>query len=168
MRLVFLFVFLGVFALVSGQQRLEMTPKGFAPVNLVKPKVPNDKIIEHIRSWVSDFNKSGKYPYEVYSVTPNSLKIDAFRQNAFFYQNKAETFQHRIKYTIAIDLLDDGMRYDFKVIEIWGDDQKLETTLASFYNSSGKIKSDFPDVKPSLEKTVNYILLSFEDYMRRL
>ncbi|NMH28132.1 hypothetical protein [Flavobacterium silvaticum] len=149
-------------------QNLELTPNGFAPVEIPRPDKRFDQIQDQIKYWLGDYNRNNEYGYDVYDVTESSLKIDASKDNAFYYQNKGETFQHRIKYTLAVEIKDQVIVYKFSVKEIYAKKVLTNLTVAKFFTSEGKLKSDYLEVKPSLERTANDILNSFEVYMALL
>lgn len=153
---------------ISAQNKLELTPNGFGSISIEKPNFPNDRIQEQIKYWIADFNRNNQKPYEIFQVSSTTIKSDAYRDNAFFYRNKGETFQHRIKYQITFDIEDSVIIYQFKIIGIYDSDKPLELTIEKLYNSEGKLKSDYEEVKPSLERTANLILNSFINYLKLL
>lgn len=149
----------------TAQAPLTLTPQGFEPVEIQRPDRPLDRIQEHIRAWLADYNKYNEWGYDVYGASAESVHIDAYKDNAFYYQNKGETFQHRIKYTIVLEIREHTISYRFSVKEIYADKKLLNLTVAKLFNSEGQLKSDYREAKPSLEKTANDILSSFASYM---
>jgi hypothetical protein len=147
------------------QPTAELTPQGFASVEIPKPNKPEDKIVETVRNWVADYNKNNDYGYDIYDVTDTSLKIDSQKENAFFYSNHGENYFHRIKYTLKVDILESNFKVTFSVKEVYTKKTLTEITVADFFTPDGKLKEDYLDAKPSLEKTANGILKSFYDYM---
>ncbi len=147
------------------QTQLELTPQGFAPITLPTPNKPNELLIQYAKGWAESYNKKGA---DIYDVTPNSLSIDALKSNAYFYRNLGETFQYTIRYTLKVNFLPENKyTLSFSVKEIYDKQRLVETTIADFFTPDGKLKEDFEEVKPSLEKTANNIVSSFSSYIAR-
>lgn len=151
------------FAVTVAQPKMEMTPKGFASVEIQTPKKPIEKLIEASKSWAAIFNKKG---YDVYDVTENSLKIDGYRKSAYFYRNLGETYTYNIKYTLEVLFnADRTCKLTFSMKEAYAKEVLVKTTVADFYTPDGKLKEDFLDVKPSLESTADQIVRSFSEFI---
>lgn len=148
-----------------GQTSLELTPQGFAKIELTTPNKPNELLMQSAKDWAESYNKKGA---DIYDVTTNSLSIDALKSNAYFYRNLGETFQYTIRYTLKVAFLP-GNKYtlSFSVKEIYDKQRLVETTVSDFFTPDGKLKEDFEEVKPSLEKTANTIVSSFSSYIAR-
>jgi hypothetical protein len=159
MRLCFFFLLLACG--VSAQQ-FELTPTGFDAVELARPNRSNEKLIEMTKGWADYYFKDG---HDVYNVTANSLDIDAFKDNAFFYHNVGELFSHRIKYTMRINFDKDVCRIRFIVKEIYMKKTLMKMTPADFFMPDGLLKDDMDEAKASLEKTANNALVSFSKFI---
>lgn len=146
------------------QEKIELTPNGFATVVITKPNIPLENLIDASKSWALSYNKNGA---DVYEVTSNSLKIDALKKGAFHYYSLGERYTFDIKYTLAVEFGD--VNYTLKVIvkEIYTDDKPIKSTLAAYFTPEGKIKEGFEEVKPSLEITVNKLISSFATYIQK-
>jgi hypothetical protein len=161
MKKPFLFFFVLLTAAVFGQAKMELTPTGFATLSFPKPAKTLEKLIEHSRNWAAFYNRNNDFPYDVYDVTATSLSIDGFVENAFYYRNNGEVFHHRIKYTLKIEFGKDTYDLRFIVREIYADKTLTKTTVADYFTPDGKLKEDFEDVRPSLEKTAAEVVRSF-------
>ena len=145
------------------QTKVEMTSKGFTPIELSAPNKPVEKSIEAAKNWAATYNKNG---YDVYDVTANSLKIDGLKKNAYFYRNLGETFTYNITYTLEVYFnADKTYTLAFSVKQIYLKNTPVQTTIADFYMPDGKLKEDFADVKPSLEDTAEKIVKSFSNFI---
>ncbi len=150
---------------VSAQPVVELTPQGFEPVAIKTPDSPLDQLMELSKSWASHYNKKG---YDIVEVTENSLTIEALNQNAFYYYNVGVKYNHDIRYTLKI-VFGENRQYSlaFRVKDIYAENVLLKTTVTDFFTPDGKLKDDFRDAKPSLEKTVNDIVRSFAVFIDR-
>jgi hypothetical protein len=145
------------------QTKLEMTPKGFAPLEIETPNRPIHKLLEQSKEWAPYYNKDGS---DVFDVTENSLTIEARYENAYYYWNIAVKYNFDIKYSLKIVFRED-QKYTltFIVKEIYTDRVPLKTTVADFFTPEGKLKDDYKDVKPSLERTANKIAKSYINFI---
>jgi len=146
-----------------GQSKSELLPNGnFPPVEeMIKP-MTNEKFIDATRLWIGEFSRG---EYDITEVTENSLTIDAFRDNAFMYTNRGESFLYKIKYQMTITKTGNKYAATFKVTEIHTKKTILESTMSQYFTSEGKLKEGFEEVKPSMDRTVNIIFGSFYNYI---
>lgn len=158
--LLLLFIFIGGAAFA--QAKFELTSKGFEPVEIAKPYKTNEKIIEASKTWADSYNK---LTHDVYDVTENSLSIDAMRENAFFYRSLGEIYSYRIKYTLQVTFEEKICKVNFIVKEIYAKKTLTKTSITDYFEPDGKLKEDFAEVKPSIERTANNILNSYSDFI---
>lgn len=149
------------------QTVLELTPQGFPSFTIKRPDLPDDKLIEAVRNWVATYNEKNQYGYDITEVSAAGMTIDAYKRNAFFYNNRGEIYQHRIRYTIKLGFSADNIKVLFSVSEIYAHKKLLELQVADFFLPDGRLKDDYRDAKPSLEKTVNSIVNHFAEFMSR-
>jgi hypothetical protein len=146
----------------SAQTKLELTPKGFPPLEIEMPNQPITKLIERSKEWSPYYNVNA----DVFNVTKNSLTIEAPYENAYYYWNLGVKYYFGIKYNLKI-VFRENQKYTltFTVKEIYIDRVPIKTTVANFFTSEGKLKDDFKDAKPSLENTVNKIIKSYINFI---
>ena len=149
------------------QERATLTPGGFQTITFDRPARTQEKLIENAKAWAGYYNRRNEYPYDVYDVTANSLSIDAYNENAFFYRNRGEVHRHRIRYTLHVDIQEKTYTVSFAVKEIYSNNTLTELTVADFFAPDGRLKEDYEEVRPSLEKTANEAIYSFANYMAR-
>lgn len=147
------------------QTKLEMTPKGFAPLEIKMPNKPISKLVASSKEWASYYNKNG---YDVFDVTENSLSIEALNVNAYYNYNRAVKYNYDIRYILKIVFREDKKyTLTFTVKEIYTDSVPLKSTIADFFTPQGNLKEDYKDVKPSLENTVNKIVKSYTNFIAK-
>lgn len=163
MKNIYTFLLLFTTILSFGQSKSELLPNGtFPPVEENIKSMTNEKFIDGTNLWIAEFSRG---EYDITEVTQNSLTIDAFRDNAFIYTNRGETFPHKVKYQLKIAKNGNKYSANFKITEIHTKKTILESTMADYFTSEGKLKEGFEDVKPSMDRTVNIILGSFYRYI---
>ncbi|RZJ71813.1 hypothetical protein [Flavobacterium sp.] len=168
MKNCYLFFLLFLFGTVSAQIKLELTPQGFASQNIPRPQVLDEKLMESVRNWVATYNEKNEYGYDISDVSSNGMTIDAYKRNAFYYTNKGEVFQHRIRYRMRLDFTNQTIKVQFSVTEIYAQKNLLTLKISDFFLPDGRLKEDYRDAKPSLEKTTNAILNNFAEFMARV
>jgi hypothetical protein len=163
-KILFLLCFFAI-ASMHAQPRLELEPAGFAPIEISLPPTPNDKLIEVTKAWAKEYNKGAK-GYDFTNVTANSITINAYKKNAFFYRNRGEAFDHSINYTMKITFHENSYTLQFTVTDIFvGTDKLIEYKLPDYFTNEGKLKEGYDDLKPSLEKNVNDIVASHYNFI---
>jgi len=70
----------------TAQTKLELTSKGFIPLEIEMPNQPINKLIEQSIECASYYNEKGS---DVFAVTKNSLTIEARYETAYYYWNLA-------------------------------------------------------------------------------
>lgn len=161
-----LFLKIAVFFFVSvcaAQTDVELTPQGFATLELKTPNKPVDKLIQSSKSWAAYFNKKG---YDVSEVTENSIIIQAKILNAYYTYNVGVKYNYDIEYLLKIEFQSTKTyTVSISVKEIYTENIALKTTVANFFTSDGKVKNDFKDAKPSLENSINKVLKSYTNFI---
>lgn len=155
--------FIGISAFA--QPKLELTPRGFEPVEATIPSAPVEKLIDLSKTWAAEFNRKEKGA-DVTNVTPSGLTITAFKKNAFFFRNKGEMFEYTIRYSMKITFTNGSYSLQFTVNDIYADDDTLvQYKLPDYFDGSGNLKEGYTDLKPSIERTVNGIIASHYNFM---
>lgn len=147
------------------QIKVEVTPNGINPNQIQEtiPPMTDERFIELSQMWIAEFSPGES---NITEVTANSLTIDAMRDNAFLYRNKGETFLHNIKYQLKISKNGDTYTSSIKILEIYARKVLLESTIADYFLPKGNLKEGFEEVKPSLERSLNIILNSYDRYLK--
>lgn len=123
----FFFSILFIFAsiITNAQARMELTPKGFDP-NPIRGNLPfmtNEKFIDGTKLWIGEFSRGEA---DISEVTENSLTIDAFRDNAFYYSSLGDTFYQKVKYRIKLSKEGNEYVLSFQITEIYAKKNTLE------------------------------------------
>ncbi|OYU80570.1 MAG: hypothetical protein CFE23_08805 [Flavobacterium sp. BFFFF1] len=151
--------------LLFAQPKMELTASGFSSMEFPMPDVPLENLIETAKGWASNYNRNG---YDVYDEKPNMLKIDAVKENGFYYMNRGQKFVFKIKYTLAIVFEAKVYKLSFAVKEIYGkDDTAVKSGISGYFTNEGQLKEGFDDVKPSLEYTAERIVGSFVEAINK-
>jgi len=144
--------------------RLELTPGGFDVVAVALPAAPAEKLIDLTKVWAFEFNRK-EDGFDITNVTANSITISAFKDNAFFYRERGQAFDHKIRYTMEITFNDAGYTVDFKIPEIYSDDRLIEYTIPDYFTREGKLKEGYGAIERSLEASVNNIVKSHYNFL---
>ncbi len=140
---------------IYAQPPLVMDQNGFAPVRFNVPDVQLKTLMDNTKSWSYSVNKKGA---DFSEETDHSIVVSAFEENAFFIRNRGEEYVFRIKYAMSINFDKGQCTVFFTVKEIYDGTQLTKSTISDYFTSEGKLKEDYRDAKPSLEKTANDLL----------
>jgi hypothetical protein len=142
----------------------KLQPNGFAPVTVPFPPTPAERLIEMTQSWANEFNRREE-GFDATNITANTITITANKENAFFYRNRGEAFDHEIRYEMQLTFNEDSYNLNFVIIEIYSRDRLLESDISDFFTSEGRLKEGYDELERSLETTVNNIVRSHYNYM---
>lgn len=160
--------FLFLFTLAQAQPpRLELSPGGFEPVSIPFPATATEKLIELTQNWAAEFNRR-EDGFDATNITANSITITANKDNAFYYRERGEAFDFKIRYTMDVTFTDAGYNLKFSVPEIYADDKRIDYTLPDYFTSEGRLKEGYEELERSLEATVNNILTAHYNYLIKL
>lgn len=165
-----LFCFLTVGAVQAQPARMELTPNGFDPVEVSIPNTtPTDKLVEVTKAWAAEYNRFGKKSqrgFDATEVTDNTITILAYKKDAFFFRDRGEAFEHKIRYTLQFTFSPGNYTVAFNVVDIYGrSDTLLEYKLPDYFTSEGKLKEGYTELDTSLENTVNDIVNSHYNFL---
>lgn len=144
---------------------MELNANGFSPISITIPETTNEKLLSLTKNWTLNYNRN-KDGADITNVSSNTMTITAYKQNAFYYSNKGETFYHRIKYEMALKFNTNNYSVAFTVTEIYlNNDSLLEYKIPDYFNSDGELKDDYNTLKESMEETVNDIVKSHYNFI---
>ncbi len=157
-------LFLSVAALAQ-PPKMELKPNGFDPIDVAIPATPNEKLLEVTSAWAQEYNRREE-GVDITDVTANSVTVSAFKRNGFYYRDRGEKHNHKIRYTMKITFYEDRYTLAFIVGDIYTDGDKLiDYKLPDYFTSEGTIKEGYTDLKPSIERTVNDIVTSHYNFI---
>ena len=160
-----LFSLLLIFSIcqIWAQTVSEMTPQGFTPLTFKTPEKQPEKLIETSKTWAGYYNKDG---YDVTDVTENSLTVTALKKTACYYYNLGVRYDFNVRYTMKIVFNSDKtFTVAFSANEFYAGEVLAKSTVPDFFTPDGKLKSDFRDVKPTLEATADRIIKSYVSFI---
>jgi hypothetical protein len=155
-----------VLAIANAQPpAMELTPNGFDIIEVQIPSTSNDKLIQLSTAWAADLNRK-RNGYDATDVTSNSMVISAYKKNAFFIRNNGDSFNYAIQYTMKLSFHDTYYTMHFLVNDIYtNDDVLVKYKLPDYFTPDGDLKEGYEDLKPSLEKSVNDLALSYYNFI---
>jgi hypothetical protein len=71
-----------------------------------------------------------------------------------------------MEYSFLIEFKQGRIRLTFTPGQFWGDEQKVLYSYPTFFKSSGEIKGAYKDAKPSIEESMNELVLSLYNYLK--
>jgi len=144
--------------------RMELQQSGFAPVEVPIPAIPAERLLELTQTWANEFNRR-EDGFDVTNVTANTITITANKDNAFFYRDRGQAFDHKIRYELQLTFNAGSYTARFVINEIYKDDKRIEYNIPDYYNSAGRLKEGYEEIERSLEATVNNIVMSHYNFL---
>jgi hypothetical protein len=68
---------------------------------------------------------------------------------------------------MRVEFNPETIKVQFSVKEVYADKTLTTLSVDKFFLPDGRLKDDYRDAKPSLEKTANAIMNNFADFMAR-
>ncbi len=147
--------------------QLELTKSGFKPLTYDIPAIESQKFIALSKEWVGKL-KLNNQNFDISNISSGQLTISGYKNNAFYYRNRGETFQHRVKLVMKIDFSTSYYTLSLTIPEIYADYNSLiDYTIPDYFTSDGKLKDGYDGLKESLEKSMNDIALNYYNYISK-
>ena len=148
---------------------LKLQSNGFEQVDITIPATKNDKLVALTRSWVAELEHRGPDQgkgYDITNVTDNSITVSGYKKNGFYFRDRGEQFMHKIRYTMKITFYESHYTVDFKVMQIFTDnDVPVKYSIPDYFLPDGKLKDGYTELDSSLENTVNNLILSHYNFI---
>lgn len=144
---------------------LTLGPQGFEPVTVSIPPAEAKKLMAVTKAWATEHQRSSER-VELSNVSGNSLTITVYKQNAFFYRDRGETFYHNIKLLMNVEFRDTSYNFDVSVPEIYSEEGRLlKYRIPDYFTDDGTLKEGYDGLKESLEVTVNKIAANYYNFL---
>lgn len=144
--------------------RLELRPGGFDAIDVPLPDVNAEKMLELTQNWAAEFNRR-EDGFDVTNLTANTITITANKENAFYYRDRGQAFDHEIRYEMQITFDNNSYAVNFVVNEIYQNNKRIEYTLPDYFTRNGRLKEGYEEIEKSLEATANNIVQSHYNFL---
>jgi hypothetical protein len=167
MKKLFLLAFVSISIISFSQDtaRFELTKDGVLPIVVNLDSLNAKTIYSKTLNWIQVNYKNPKEVLKT-NVENETIRIDAFKKNAWFYKSLGMKQEYDMEYSFLIDIKDNKIRLTFTVGQFWGDDKKTTYDYTTFFKSSGEIRGAYRDAKPSLEQSMNDLVSSLCNYIK--
>ena len=161
-------ILISSFSFAQDIPKLKLSPTGVEAIVVNVDTLKADYLYKKAINWVQE---SYKNPDKVlkYKIENEKIRIDGFATNAWWYKTLGMKMNYNMDYSIEVSFKDGKYRFEFIVGQFYTDGgQKFLANYTSFFKSSGEVKGVYSDAVPSLEETMNNLLLSFHNYINGL
>ena len=160
----FFLLMLFVCGMSWGQESLNLTPNGFAPVVTVVEGMSSSDIYSKTKDWIQTYYKN---PNEVLKadIKNEMIRIDGFDNNAFQTKSLGIASNMGCSYTLEIEIKEGKYRYNFVIRDLWAGSQKCLYTYRTFFKSDGSIRKVYDISVETMNKSVNDNYLSLYNYI---
>ena len=145
--------------------QLKLTPTGVAPIIVQADSLKANQLYAKALNWVQDTYKN---PDKVLKskIENESIRIDGYAQDAWFYKTFVGTMFYNIDYTIEISFKDGKYKFEYRIGQFYANGgQKALFDYSTFYKKDGTIRSVYSDAPASLEASMNALSQSFYNYV---
>jgi hypothetical protein len=167
MKKVFLAAMYFVVTNVFGQEipKFELTKDGVQPIIVSIDSFNAQTIYKKTINWVKENYKNPKEVLKA-DIENESVRIDGFKKNAWFYKSLGMKQEYDMEYSFSIDIKDNKIRLTFTIGQFWGDNKKTAYDYTTFFKKDGELRGAYKDAKPSLEESMNELVSSLYNYIK--
>jgi hypothetical protein len=156
------------FSIANAQPpKMKLGPGGFEAITVTIPATIPEKLVSVTKTWATERERRSMDQdkgYDFTNVSDNTITVSGFKKNAFYYSDRGEQFEHRIRYTMEFVFYDNRYTLKFNVVEIYTDnDVPVQSTLSDYFTGDGTLKEGYRDLNTTLETTVNNMVQSHYD-----
>lgn len=166
-NLFFFFLCFFITSLVFSQdiQELKLTKEGVKPVVLNFENLSSTQIYEKTLMWIQeDFINPKDVIKE--NIENEKIVIDGFAKKAWWYKSMGLKNYNHMQYKVAIYFKNNTVTFEYLVGEFYLlEGPKAQYDYRMFFDKAGSVRKQYDDAIPSLELTMNTLLLSYYNYV---
>ena len=145
--------------------KLKLTPTGVAPFILNLDNLSASEIYKKSLDWVQETYKN---PNEVLkaNIENKKIRIDGFSPHALTFRSMGVKITWGVFYSLEISFKDGKCRYKYTIDRFTADEgTRVLITYADFYKKNGDIRKAYNTAVPTLETSMNDLLLNYYNYI---
>lgn len=149
-------------AFSQGYPKFELTSAGVEPIVVQFDSMSMAVLYTKAHKWVL---KTYKNPDKVLKANiPNEeLRMSGYKEGAYFFKGLGKSYCD-LEYTFIIQVKDQKVRLTFTPENSYYQGSKAALPQG-FFKKDGTLPNMYKDVKPSLEQTMNELVLSLCDFL---
>lgn len=167
MKKLFLLVFVSISIISYSQDttKLELTKDGVLPIVVKLDSFNAKSIYTKTLNWIQVNYKNPKEVLKT-NVENETIRIDGFKNNAWFYKSLGMKQEYDMEYSFLIEIKESKIRLTFTPGQFWADNKKVSYDYTTFFKSSGELRGAYKDAKPSMEQSMNDLVSSLYNYIK--
>jgi hypothetical protein len=146
-------------------QELKLTKDGVIPVELNFGDLTTNQIYDRTLMWIQEDYVNPKDVFKE-NIENEKIKLDGFAKKAWWYKSMGLKNYNHMQYSVVIIFNENKVIFEFIVGDFYIlEGPKAQYDYRMFFNKDGNVRNQYIDAVPSLELTMNTILLSFYNYV---
>jgi hypothetical protein len=168
MKTLYLITLLTISTLLNAQElpKLNLTNKGVSPIIINVDSTNAQQLYKRSLDWINDVYKNPKSVVKA-DITNEKLRVNGVAKNAYFFKSLGMKTEFDIEYTLDLEFKDNRFRLTYTVESVYFSNEKSSFPYNEYFNNEGELRKSYKDVKPSLEKTMNDLVLSIYDFIKK-
>lgn len=146
-------------------QELKLTKDGVKPVVLNFEDLTSNQIYDKSLMWIQeDFINPKDVLKE--NIENEKIVIDGFAQKAWWFESMGLKNYNHMQYTVKIYFKENSVVFEYVVGEFYIlEGPKAQYDYKMFFDKEGSVRKQYDEAVPSLELTMNTLLLSYYNYV---
>lgn len=146
-------------------QELKLTIDGVESVQLNFDNLTNNQIYDRSLMWVQETFINAKDVLKE-NIENEKIKIEGFAEKAWWYKSMGLKNYNHMQYTVTIHFRENVVTFEYLVGEFYIlEGPKAQYDYRMFFKKDGSIRKQYTDAVPSLELTMNTLLVSYYNYI---
>lgn len=164
MKVVFIFFSILFLNVCTAQDSLKISSANFNEKVIEIPGLTSDEIYLKSKEWIKFFYKN---PSEVLKseVDKSILRIEGFCVACYEIRRLGMNYTYDYSYNLEIGIKDGKIKFDYKVDELWSDEQRVLYSYREFFKKDGTIKKPYLLAVQTMNASANSTLQSLLDFI---
>ena len=165
MKKLFLGLFVTLMSLSINSQELKIGPSGVKEPVIFEFDLTQNEIYKKSLNWVQETYKNPDKVLKA-NIENEKIRLDGYATNAWWCKSLGIIQTYNMNYTVEISFKEGRCRFSYTIGQMYtSDGQRLLYSCKAFYKSSGDVRKVHLSSVSSLEKTINDLAKSYQDYI---
>lgn len=145
--------------------QLKLTVNGVEPIVVKTQDLNKTAIYNKTLAWVNTNYLDPKNAIKENSVN-TKIKVEGFKRRAWYYKSMGIKNYNHMLYTIEVVCNDGDFEFNYLIGDFFIDEgQSAQYDYKMFFKKDGSVRKQYIEAIPSIEKTMNELLISLYNYI---
>jgi hypothetical protein len=153
------------FAYSQDIPELKITNNGVQQITISVENFTANEIYDKALIWVKANYTDPKKDIKE-NIENEFLKIEGFKRKALYYKSMGIKNYNHMLYNIEFTFFDGSFNVNYNILQFYMNEGiKTQYDYRMFFNKDGTVRKKYKDAVPSLDFTMNQLLLSFYNFL---